>query len=872
MIRFLHETHLYCHHNKPHRIFCLLLLLTFMQFGFSHIAEAQCGYAAGLGCSSTDYNNFGYNANNDPATIEYDNYVSAYHQTVARTFSGDFQIWGHFTASDGSGSVLSPQSINATNYPGLTGTILKASIGSNGYSHQQTIILATTGLFAMGSPGTVLSTDIINQRPFTKLTVDGRSNGLPPGVAPADVKMLVATYQTLALLTCTGEVWVLSQTAAMRGNGSEGNARTWHRTRTSTAGSTPLDQVIAIRASTAAMMALKTDGTLWTWGIQAYRGDGSAPELWTIATEMTRPKSGTIKMIGVTSDKKFASFYVLYTDGWLYSLGNNAKRQLGDWTTTERRSWTRPRYQSASGPQMNDIRWISAMEHDWKYPALNAINEGMSLFNWGAEQGHSLGRGNMSETPVDPGMPLGLGHSDQILSVEAGGHTTMFTEKCQENFGYVGHRVHGSMGNGSLENTYESQINYNTAYVPICGAMNTPVIGAFVINATGDVCQGATILLDPQPMGGSLAIVSGAGTIHGNELTFNAQGEVVVSYTVASDCGMKTIMRSFEVTGCILFKVRGTVWIDSNEDAIRDPGESGTNAGTQLTNGVWANLIDAQGYVIQSVPVNLNGSYELHTSVAGNYSVVVTNQQIGAGSMVMASSRILPGSWRYTGNNAGTPCVVPACTDPDIIPDIALHAGRTEVFGLDFGIIGPEVLLVHLGSFKAKKKGSSAVISWTTHAEERNQGFSVQRSEDGIKWYTIDFVPTAAPGGSSNTLIAYTFVDHRPASGTNFYRLKLTDQEGRFLYSIATTVHFAEQQATVSVYPNPVVDFVAISGLTGNETISILDYTGRTMYRRVAGGHKLTVDLSALPAGYYQVIAEQTNGSRQVVRLFKRAL
>lgn len=73
-----------------------------------------------------------------------------------------------------------------------------------------------------------------------------------------------------------------------------------------------------------------------------------------------------------------------------------------------RTTWVAPRDDAASGPAMKNIRWISAMEHDWKYPAVNAINENMHLYNWGAEQGHCLGRGNKNLMPVDPGMQLGF--------------------------------------------------------------------------------------------------------------------------------------------------------------------------------------------------------------------------------------------------------------------------------------------------------------------------------------------------------------------------------------------------------------------------------------------------------------------------------
>lgn len=84
--------------------------------------HAHCGYAPSLGCSTTDYNNFGYHSNNDPATIEYDNLVSAYHATAIREYSGEFKIWGEGRHHLGMGSLVVPTEINAANFPTLTGS------------------------------------------------------------------------------------------------------------------------------------------------------------------------------------------------------------------------------------------------------------------------------------------------------------------------------------------------------------------------------------------------------------------------------------------------------------------------------------------------------------------------------------------------------------------------------------------------------------------------------------------------------------------------------------------------------------------------------------------------------------------------------
>src|SRR5690606_13177706 len=147
------------------------------------------------------------------------------------------------------------------------------------------------------------------------------------------------------------------------------------------------------------------------------------------------------------------TYYILMTDGNLYAMGDNSVRQIGDWTTTERREWQQPRYNSASGPVMDNILWISPNEHDGRYGSINVINANKNLYNWGYNDESMLGRGTTNGS-VNPGIPNGLTTSSIVTSVHTGGHTTMITEQCQTNFGYVGHRIDGSMGNGSNENMY----------------------------------------------------------------------------------------------------------------------------------------------------------------------------------------------------------------------------------------------------------------------------------------------------------------------------------------------------------------------------------------------------------------------------------
>ena len=160
-------------------LFVLTILLSFK-------GQSQCGFQPT--CSNTDYLNFGIGSNTNAATIEYDNFISSFHTTVVRTAQGTYKVWGEQSANSGSVELLAPTEINATNFPALTGTILKAHLGSSSVysasvsgSGVQGIVLTTTGLFAWGAEGAVLHPNITSSSTFQKLTIGGNNQGYGRG-------------------------------------------------------------------------------------------------------------------------------------------------------------------------------------------------------------------------------------------------------------------------------------------------------------------------------------------------------------------------------------------------------------------------------------------------------------------------------------------------------------------------------------------------------------------------------------------------------------------------------------------------------------------------------------------------------------------
>ena len=337
-------------------------------------------------------------------TNKYDKIISSFHQSVAIKSDGTYSVWGDLMSNSGTAAVLSPQDINVTNYPSLTGTVLKASLGSNRTSAQG-IVLTTTGLFAWGTSGTILETSLTGSNDafhhIVTPTGGDPSTGLPSGVTPANVKMLFTTYQTLAIVTSAGDVWVLTQAALqLAGNGASGTpstaqAKTWYKVQTSAG--VYLSNVDAVRGQVAdnthnALMAVTTSGAIYTWGASTFLGNASAVASKTYATAMTLPTgvlASDVKMIGVgggnnTTTSTNNTYYLLSNQGYLYALGENNNKQVGDYTTTVRTSWVNVK-QSAS-TNMSNISTFSVQEHDAAYSAAAAVTVSGDLYSWGENQ------------------------------------------------------------------------------------------------------------------------------------------------------------------------------------------------------------------------------------------------------------------------------------------------------------------------------------------------------------------------------------------------------------------------------------------------------------------------------------------------------
>lgn len=176
-------------------------------------------------------------------------------------------------------------------------------------------------------------------------------------------------------------------------------------------------------------------------------------------------------------------------------------------------------------------------------------------------------------------------------------------------------------------------------------------------------------------------------------------------------------------------------------------------------------------------------------------------------------------------------------------------------------------LPVDLTDFTVTKQATSVVLDWSTGSESNNRGFEIEHSIDGNSWQKIAFQASKAAAGNSVSPLAYQYKHTDPASGTNYYRLKQVDLDGKWKYSPVRQVKMNGHN--MIVYPNPARDKIIIKGLTGNETIQLFDISGTKVKQIKSRLQQESIGISDLREGIYQVVIITPDGLTSSYRITK---
>jgi F5/8 type C domain/Secretion system C-terminal sorting domain/Fibronectin type III domain len=197
----------------------------------------------------------------------------------------------------------------------------------------------------------------------------------------------------------------------------------------------------------------------------------------------------------------------------------------------------------------------------------------------------------------------------------------------------------------------------------------------------------------------------------------------------------------------------------------------------------------------------------------------------------------------------------------------ALSSGQIDNFIFQQSNSSP--LPVMLLNFTANEVNHDHVlISWATSMEHLSDYFIVMKSVNGKDFQPMDKVNAA---GESESELHYSINDNKPSPGTNYYRLKEVDKDGKFYLSPIVSVKFDVPNG-FEIYPNPTTDYANITTQRDPITdVKLMDATGKTIQNIHLSGTETTyrLNVSALPLGIY-FVSVKTNTAIYRQKLVKK--
>lgn len=167
-------------------------------------------------------------------------------------------------------------------------------------------------------------------------------------------------------------------------------------------------------------------------------------------------------------------------------------------------------------------------------------------------------------------------------------------------------------------------------------------------------------------------------------------------------------------------------------------------------------------------------------------------------------------------------------------------------------------LPVELLSFTARLfEDEQVLLQWQTASEINNHYFGVERSDAGVHWEILAYIPGDP---NSLTLKSYQYIDSKPLDGRSYYRLQQKDLDGEISYSPIVSIFNAKSEQC-NVYPNPVKNFLFFDEDCPGEQRLIYLYNnlGTLVFESLMEKGK-RLDLHALPPGLYFLVSfDSTN-------------
>jgi hypothetical protein len=177
------------------------------------------------------------------------------------------------------------------------------------------------------------------------------------------------------------------------------------------------------------------------------------------------------------------------------------------------------------------------------------------------------------------------------------------------------------------------------------------------------------------------------------------------------------------------------------------------------------------------------------------------------------------------------------------------------------------VLPVDFSYFKAEADKEMALLKWGTSSETDNDGFYVEKSNDGHFFQEFAFI---VGEGTSSSELEYETLDRDPFLGVNYYRLKQVDYNGNERYSDVVKLDLRNNKGVTVTY-NGGSDEVTVRSEKALLSIEIFDMAGVRVHKanldKNANEH--TISFNAENTGHFVAIITDENGAVETTKFAK---
>jgi hypothetical protein len=176
-------------------------------------------------------------------------------------------------------------------------------------------------------------------------------------------------------------------------------------------------------------------------------------------------------------------------------------------------------------------------------------------------------------------------------------------------------------------------------------------------------------------------------------------------------------------------------------------------------------------------------------------------------------------------------------------------------------------LPVHLLSFTALPMGSQVSLTWKVTEQLNINSYTIEHSTNGTSFTSVQSVTA-----NTNTDATYNAMHANPASGINYYRIRIVSVDGSAKYSEVRIVIF-NGKGSLSIFPNPANDKVNIQlpeSWQGKDiSIKIINQLGQEIINKQLknASQVETINVSNLPYGLYTIRLVNTDGTTESRKL-----